>query len=275
MVCEFCGKEVSLARGNFTRHVRYCKKNPNRIPPKKRTIPEEIRKKISEGMKKAHAEGRAHNIGECRWNNKPSYPEQWFIKVIKNEGLDNEYIKEMPFHKFSLDFAWPKKKVCLEIDGEQHDRFEEQRKRDLEKDRLLKEEGWLELRASWIWICNNSKDFISSVKKLLKRQLPIEEIEAMKVFLLSNKEKQRLEDENRKKQIAEAKKNGTLTKDGKLSGNKLSFDELNRRKEIILNCGVDLTKYGCLSEIEKVTELTRRQIKNTMKYFNIKYRSHG
>lgn len=153
--------------------------------------------------------------------------------------------------------------------------FQEQRKRDLEKDRLLKEEGWLELRASWIWICNNSKDFISSVKKLLKRQLPIEEIEAMKVFLLSNKEKQRLEDENRKKQIAEAKKNGTLTKDGKLSGNKLSFDELNRRKEIILNCGVDLTKYGCLSEIERVTELTRRQIKNTMKYFNIKYRSHG
>jgi very-short-patch-repair endonuclease len=207
---------------------------------------EETKKKISESMKKAHAEGRAHNIGECRWNNKPSYPEQWFIKIIENENLDKEYIREMPFHRFSLDFAWPKKKVCLEIDGEQHDKFEDQRKRDCEKDKLLREEGWLELRASWIWICNNTKEFISSIKKLLERQLPVEEIEAMKIFLLSRREKLKLANYDRQKRIDKAKKNGTLTKDGKLSGNKLSFDELNRRKEIILNCGVDLTKYGCL-----------------------------
>ena len=32
-------------------------------------LSEEHRKKVSEGMKRAHAEGRAHNIGECRWNN--------------------------------------------------------------------------------------------------------------------------------------------------------------------------------------------------------------
>ena len=34
-------------------------------------------------MKRAHAEGRAHNIGTCRWNNEPSYPEQFFMKVIE------------------------------------------------------------------------------------------------------------------------------------------------------------------------------------------------
>lgn len=37
-----------------------------------------INEKISESMKKAHAEGRAWNIGKSRWNNEPSYPEKFF-----------------------------------------------------------------------------------------------------------------------------------------------------------------------------------------------------
>ncbi len=131
----------------------------------------DVRKKISNSMKKAHAEGRAHNIGECRWNNEPSYPEQWFMKVLKNEfGLekDKDYKMEFPFHKFSLDFAWLDKKVCIEIDGEQHERFQEQKNRDIEKDRLLKEEGWTELRKSWKEIFNSPKTFIEEVRGLLK-----------------------------------------------------------------------------------------------------------
>lgn len=132
----------------------------------------ENRLKISAGMKKAHAERRAHNIGECRWNNEPSYPEQWFMKVLKNEfGLekDKDYKMEFPFHRFSLDFAWPDEKICIEIDGEQHERFQEQKNRDIEKDQLLKEEGWKELRKSWKEIFNNPKSFIEEVKILLGR----------------------------------------------------------------------------------------------------------
>lgn len=132
---------------------------------------EEQKQKISTSMKKAHAEGRAHNIGECRWNNQPSYPEQWFIKVLKNEfGLekDKDYKMEFSFHKFSLDFAWPDKKLCIEIDGDQHKRFQEQKERDIEKDRLLKEEGWLEIRKSWKEIFNNPKAFIEEVGDFLK-----------------------------------------------------------------------------------------------------------
>ena len=69
-------------------------------------------------MKKAHAEGRAHNIGESRWNNKPSYPEKWFMEVIANEFNDKNYVREHPFHKYSLDFAWLDKKKCIELDGD-------------------------------------------------------------------------------------------------------------------------------------------------------------
>jgi very-short-patch-repair endonuclease len=119
-------------------------------------------------MKKAHIEGRAHNIGECRWNNKPSYPEQWFMNVIENEFTNKEYIREFPFHKYSLDFAWVKFKKCIEIDGEQHYRDKAQMIRDKAKDKLLKEEGWKALRLDWRWVYNNTKDAIKLAKEFIE-----------------------------------------------------------------------------------------------------------
>lgn len=132
---------------------------------------QDVRAKISESMKKAHAEGRAHNIGECRWNNKPSYPEEWFMKVLLNEfslAEGKDYRREYPFHKYSLDFAWPEKKLCIEIDGEQHHRFQEQMVRDTEKDSLLLKEGWSEIREDWKVICANPKGFIERVKNFIQ-----------------------------------------------------------------------------------------------------------
>jgi very-short-patch-repair endonuclease len=93
------------------------------------------------------------------------------MEVIKNEFNDQDYIHEFPFYKYSLDFAWPNKKFCIEIDGEQHYRTTEdgltQHKRDLEKDELLKANGWYEIRIAWSIICLNTKDFISFVKNAL------------------------------------------------------------------------------------------------------------
>ncbi len=126
----------------------------------------ETREKISNSMKLAHKEGRAHNIGECRWNNTPSWPEQWFMNVIENEHLDNSYEREYPFFRFSLDFAWIDKKLCVEIDGKQHD-LPEQHERDVRKDNLLKENGWKLLRLRWSWIYNNSKEAVSLIKNFL------------------------------------------------------------------------------------------------------------
>ena len=170
-----------LKRGGHNQYIR-AKELGIEVPEEQRShFPswlgrvhtEESKRKISESMKKAHAEGRAHNIGECRWNNKPSYPEQWFMKVLLNEfgmELGKDYEREVPFHKFSLDFAWKDKKNCVEIDGEQHERFKEQKRRDEEKDLLLKEEGWLEIRKPWKEIFNEPKKFIEEVRNILLEQ---------------------------------------------------------------------------------------------------------
>ena len=87
--------------------------------------------------------------------------------MSKNEDIDQNYIRECPFHKFSLDFAWVDSKKVIEIDGEQHHRDAKQKERDAEKDRLLAEEGWEELRIDWSDICNDTKNWIERIKKFI------------------------------------------------------------------------------------------------------------
>lgn len=169
--CSFCNKEWETTLEGCTKHEKYCKENPNRCKAPSHPISEDVRKQISSSLKMAHSEGRAHNIGESRWNNEHSYPEKWFISVLENEFnmIENiDYKTEFPFYKYSLDFAWPDKKICIEIDGEQHQRFQDQIRRDLEKDSLLKNNGWIEIRKSWKDIFNNPKLFIEEVKSVLK-----------------------------------------------------------------------------------------------------------
>lgn len=43
-----------------------------------------------------------------------------------------------------------------------------------------------------------------------------------------------------------------------------------KRKELILNCGVDITKFGWVGKVEKATGLSKRVIENTVKYFDLK-----
>lgn len=263
MTCIFCGKTWLVNKEGLHNHERTCKKNPNRVAHIGFTPSEETKKKISESMKKAHKEGRAHNIGECRWNNKASYPERWFMKMIKNEfnlKCNKDYLKEFPFHKYSLDFAWPDQKFCIEIDGEQHQRFQEQKERDLEKDRLLKEEGWSELRVDWSWICNNSKNFIYSLKKIFNGDnKKISDINFSSKEYIKNKEEEKLIHES-------------LPKDSLGRHNKsiLSTEELEQRKQAILMSGVDINKFGWVSKVSKITNLSKHQIENVVNKTNIK-----
>lgn len=141
--------------------VHYCKN---------KTIPNNIKQKISDSMKKAHTDGRAWNIGKSRWNNKPSYPEIFFMKVIENEFQDKNYKREFAISIWSFDFAWPHLMRAIEIDGDQHNRFIEYKDRDKRKDMYAMSNGWEILRIPWKELYNNtkywiqvSKDFIHSV----------------------------------------------------------------------------------------------------------------
>ena len=191
--CGKCGREVS--KNQLSNHLRYCDGNP--ILKKQRNVvnggrgqnqytvgkqvylsdetrfkmgsarrgknqSKEMKNKISEGMKLAHKEGRAWNIGMSRWNNEPSYPEKFFMKVIDNEFNDKTYKTEYSIGIYSADFAWVHLKKVIEIDGEQHERFEDYKERDIRKDEFLKQESWEILRLDWKGFYNNPKKYIKT-----------------------------------------------------------------------------------------------------------------
>lgn len=168
--CKFCNKEFSngLKLGG---HLIQCSKNPDggknlaniKEGQKKRRgikLDKETKDKISESMKVAHKEDRAWNIGMSRWNNEPSYPESFFMKVIENHFKDKEYKYECPMDRYSLDFAWIHKKKYIEIDGAQHERFEEYVARDKKKDKIAKSLGWEVLRIKWKDMYNDPHTYI-------------------------------------------------------------------------------------------------------------------
>ena len=79
--------------------------------------------------------------------------------MIKNEFQDQNYTREYYILGYSLDFAWVDKKLEIEIDGEQHERAENQI-RDKKRDQILKENGWKTLRIKWKEMFNNSNKYI-------------------------------------------------------------------------------------------------------------------
>lgn len=160
--------EVNESVKKYKEKLKDGYKSGRLIPPfLGRPLTEDHKKKISSSMKKAHAEGRAWNIGKSRWNNEPSYPEKFFMKIIENEFYDKEYIREHPVGIYSLDFAWISKKKAIEIDGAQHERFEEYKNRDKRKMNFLKENGWSVVRISWKVFCNNTQDTIKMLKNFI------------------------------------------------------------------------------------------------------------
>lgn len=48
--------------------------------------------------------------------------------------------------------------------------------------------------------------------------------------------------------------------------NSMTIKELNNRKNLIINSGVDLSKYGCISKLSRIIGLSKRQIYLTIKY---------
>lgn len=74
-----------------------------------------------------------------------SYLERCFQKVVITYRIPSPR-REYPFGAYSLDFAWPKAKVCVELDGNQH-KTPKAKLHDQQKDALLKSEGWEVLRA--------------------------------------------------------------------------------------------------------------------------------
>ncbi len=167
--CKYCGKEWITTNPGLHIHEKCCTYNSNRVDgsSKGKKMNDEFKRKRSENMKERHKNGTAPTLSQLRKKEKPSYPEQWLIKVIENEKIDNNYIREYQFHSFSLDFYWPIKKKVIEMDGRFHKTSEYQKDCDKRKDELLQIEGYEELRIDWEYCFKHPKEIINKIKKFI------------------------------------------------------------------------------------------------------------
>lgn len=137
-----------------------------------RTHTPETKEKLRDAMLVRRANGYDWSFAHSK-NNGISYPEQFWIEVIENEFEDKNYVFQYQLGRFAIDFAWPHKKIALEIDGDQHYTQEEQKNRDKNKEALLEENGWTLIRIRWKSMFKNPKPIIKEVKDIIDNSIKI------------------------------------------------------------------------------------------------------
>lgn len=148
--CQFCNESfVHKPINSKTLHEKQCLANPNRVPNKNfgSHLSEEQKQKMSETMKKKIAEGSFVVPYKRNHSSKVSYPEQYFMEVFKElPGIKYNYQVGL----YQLDFAWPEKKIYVEIDGEQHYADKKIIEHDKIRTEKLNDLGWTCLkRVRW------------------------------------------------------------------------------------------------------------------------------
>lgn len=241
------------------------------IIPKGVKHTQQTREKMSESHKKAVAEGRNKGWATTRTNGK-SYPETFFTKVIENEFTDKNYKFNLPFYTWKLDFAWPAKKRCIEIDGSQHNKSI-QKESDKRKDEKLLQHGWKVLRIRWIDLFHNTKDFIEQAKKFIYEGIVLSVEPYINPSKLHKKKKNRKKVLNKEisKKVKKEKVYKAYNRDktGRLNSNVLDESIWQSRYNLIINSNVNLLKFGYVEQLIKSTGLSKRIIANTIKRFNI------
>ena len=220
-----------------------------------------LRNKISEGMKKAHAEGRANNWQDSRRKNgvEGSYPEQFFKRVIANEFNDKNYISQYRIGKYALDFAWPAKKLYIEIDGKQHiDNVEY----DENRDKFLEQNGWTCLRIFWKDLYNNPKYYIGVAKSFIDNgTIHLDKFFIQKGNIYKVKDCMSLVHRINEKKFS-------LKIDGFSFDNRYNYDLYVKRKESLKYINIDFSKFGCFVKLGKYWNISgQKASKYYKKYF--------
>ena len=161
------GFDRAVAKGLLVRRSQSeAQKLSNRLKPREHS--DETKQKLREHMLRRLSEGTYPTLGRSnRVIGQPSYPERFFAGVIEREFVDKQVVKEMPFGSFSLDFAWPHLRKCIEIDGEQHYANQEAIDRDARKDAYIDSQGWQVLRIRWKEMFADTQTFIELAKRFI------------------------------------------------------------------------------------------------------------
>jgi very-short-patch-repair endonuclease len=135
-VCPECGKKF------IGKKKRICCSKTCAL--KHRTILDKTKKIISDKVKERIKNGTF--VGwKSRKDKSPSYPEQYFMDLFRNENIEG-WERDKRVGRWFIDFAFVEKMIALEIDGKQHS---DRKEKDKEKDEYLRLKGWNVVRIDW------------------------------------------------------------------------------------------------------------------------------
>jgi very-short-patch-repair endonuclease len=252
--CKYCNNDAKILNG-IKFYKTCCSKECLLKSRKENIISDFTKEKISKSMKKAHKEGRANNWQDSKKVHNPSYPESFFKNIIENEFDDKNYISEYRVGQYSIDFAWLNKKLAIEIDGKQHE-YSENKNRDFQKDKLLKENGWKILRIKWIDLFNNTSDWINIANDFINNS-----INFINYYdLIFESYQNEIDCEMLMKLL------NIQFKIDKLGRKHLiDINELNTYKKLICESDIDFSKFGWVNKVSKILNISPQKVNKWMK----------
>lgn len=261
-ICPHCHQHYE---GKRQKHFATC---PNLHHGHKHT--EESKRKLSDARKKWLKE----NPDKHPWKNKnkfKSVPCEKLKKILRKYfNFIEEYTDNRWGHNYSLDIAFLDRKIAVEVNGAQHYNKDGNLKPYYQKrHNFLESNGWLVLEVFYIRCFKENE--IEKIKTAIQERVPIPEEEYKLLF--QNKRKS-IEEKRKERELKfkKAKQEGKINSNGtKIVANKYSEEKWLQRKTLIENSGVDLTKFGWVAKVAKLTGLTNRMIYLTTKHFKDKF----
>ena len=242
-VCEFCKEKYE---GRKREHLKFC--------PKKRhqgfKWTDEEKKNLSE-KRKAYLKEHPDEHPWKRNTNFKSKPCEHLKTVLKQKfNFEEEYTDTRWEHNYSIDIAFLDKKLAIEVNGNQHYTNEGKLNTYFQnRHDYLTKQGWriLEVHYSWCYKEDKIQEIVTAIENST-------EIDLTEHELLFAYKRKTLEERNKEKLKKKEKRN----------------DEIEKRKLQILNSGEDLTKFGWVDKVSKITKLTGRQIARIVKLTDLK-----
>jgi len=87
-------------------------------------------------------------------------------EILRNDGIGFRFRRQFAIGPYFLDFYCPEAKVCVEVDGEQHELTKEQ---DAKRDKFLASKGILTIRVPSLEFFDRNKveaeEFMEQLRK--------------------------------------------------------------------------------------------------------------
>lgn len=268
-VCPLCGEHYETTK---RQHSLICKALPH--GPHHWT--EEEKKYLSEKRK----EYLRNHPDEHPWKQSSKFKSvpceklkddlrKYGIPFLEEQGLAN--IEE----NYSIDIVIPEIRLGIEINGNQHYDTKTGKLKPYYQKRhdIIEAAGTKLLEIHYTKVYDN--EFIMRLCSQLDDKLPSKQLcESLCRFescqpYFDAKAKREAVKQEKLLLLQKAKEEGHLDRNGRLNNNMVSFKELEERKRLILEAGIDLKKFGWVGKVSEKTGLSKHQIEDVVKHFNL------